>query len=49
MKKDIDISSHPSSEALAKFVEETLNESERAKITKHLIECDECTELKIRH
>ena len=44
MKKDIDISSHPSSEVLAKFVEGTLNESDKATITKHLIECDECSD-----
>ena len=40
-----DISSHPSSKELANFVEGTLNEKKRAEVTKHLISCDECSDV----
>ena len=47
MQRDVNknISSHPSSKELANFVEGNLNKSRRAEITKHLIACDECSDV----
>ena len=45
MKKDKNISSHPSSKELANFVEGAVNNSRKAEITKHLIACDECSDV----
>jgi len=47
MQRDVNknIDSHPSSEELAKFVDKKLDEVRRAEITKHLIACDECSDV----
>ena len=47
MQRDVTktISSHPISKELADFVEGTLGESRRVEITKHLIKCDECSDV----
>ncbi len=47
MQRDVNknISSHPSSKELADFVEGTLDEAKKAEITKHLIACDECSDV----
>ena len=47
MQRDVNknVSSHPSSKELANFVDGTLNENRRAEITKHLIACDECSDV----
>ena len=47
MQKDVNehISSHPSDKELANFVERRINEARRAEITKHLIICNECSDV----
>jgi len=47
MQRDVNknISPHPSSKELADFVEGTLDEAKKAEITKHLIACDECSDV----
>ena len=46
MQRDVNKkSSHPSSRELADFVDGKLNRDRRAEITKHLIACDECSDV----
>ena len=46
MQRDVNKkSSHPSSRELADFVDGKLNRDRKAEITKHLIECDECSDV----
>ena len=47
MQRDLDknISSHPSSEELAEFVDGELGKVRRTEVVKHLIECDACSDV----
>ena len=47
MQRDIKsyISSHPSDEELENYIDNNLDEVTKSKIVKHLIECDECSDV----
>jgi len=46
MQRDVNdnISSHPSDKELAHYIDNKLDKTAKAKIVKHLIECDECSD-----